>query len=111
MILTEYEEHVAFIQYLDTRGIPYFHVPNETYTKSWNVKRKNRAMGVKKGVPDIFMLVKGRLASVEMKRLKGGVTSPEQKAWIQMLNDSGIPSRVCKGCDAAIAFVTELENN
>lgn len=50
---TEQQEQIVLIQYLNLKGIPHFRVPNETYTKSWNQKRLNKALGVKAGVPDL----------------------------------------------------------
>ncbi len=48
-----------------------------------------------------------RLVFIEMKRKKGGVVSPEQKQWLNVLNLAGIESVVCRGADEAIRFVEE----
>lgn len=109
MIPTEYEEQVAFVQYLHLRNIPHFRVPSETYTKSWNQKRKNKALGVVAGVPDLFCVVNNQLIAVEMKRTKGSVTSKAQTEWLERLQQAGIPARICRGADAAIEFITEIE--
>jgi len=105
VVPTEQQEQIALVQYLTIRGIPHFRVPNETYTKSWNQKRLNKALGVKSGVPDLFVIYKNRMKAVELKRKKGGVTSDAQKEWIGILNEAGIPAKVCKGSDEAIAFI------
>jgi hypothetical protein len=42
------------------------------------------------------------------KRKKGGVTSANQKQWIKTLNEAGIQTVVCKGCDAAIEFIESI---
>ncbi len=109
MIPTEYQEQVAFIRYLELKGYDYFHVPNSTYTKSWNQKRLNKALGVKPGVPDIFVIVEGDLITVEMKRVKGGRATQAQLDWIKKLNSAGIPSKVCRGAQEAIEFVESYE--
>ena len=49
-----------------------------------------------------------RLVAIEMKRRKGGVTSENQKKWIKTLNEAGIQTVVCKGCDAAIEFIESI---
>ena len=49
-----------------------------------------------------------RLVAIEMKRKKGGVTSANQKQWIKTLNEAGIQTVVCKGCDAAIEFIESI---
>lgn len=108
---TEDMEQRAVVHYCDIRGIPRFRVPNETYTKSWSQKNRNKALGVSAGVPDLFCIVNGQLIAIEMKRTKGSVTSPEQKAWLEKLNDAGIPAYVCKGADAAIAVIEQHLKN
>jgi hypothetical protein len=106
---TEAVEQRLFVQYLRLKGYKHFRVPSETFTKSWNQKRVNRDLGVVKGVPDLFVIVKNRLIAVEMKRTKGSVTSPEQVEWIKALNDAGVIARICKGVEEAIKFVEEME--
>lgn len=102
---TEQEEQIALVQYLNLKHIPHFRVPNETYTKSWNQKRLNKALGVQPGIPDLFVIFNNQMKGVELKRIKGGVTSEAQKEWIKKLNQAGIPVKVCKGCDEAIKFI------
>lgn len=54
---TEDQEQEAFVQWLRLKGYPHFRVPNETYTKSWSQKAKNKKLGVSSGVPDLFVAV------------------------------------------------------
>lgn len=106
---TEYEEQVAFVEWLELKKLKHSAIPNSTYTTSWNQKRKNKAMGLNAGLPDMLIIVPTGLAFVEMKRKKGGKISPEQQSWIDALNRcSGVEARVCYGCDEAIAFISEL---
>lgn len=124
---TEDQEQEAFVQWLRLKGYPHFRVPNETYTRSWSQKAKNKKLGVSSGVPDLFVAVpfppphliiahKDRddevrnktLVAIEMKRRKGGVTSENQKKWIKTLNEAGVQTVVCKGCDAAIEFIESI---
>lgn len=124
---TEDQEQEAFVQWLRLKGYAHFRVPNETYTKSWSQKAKNKKLGVSSGVPDLFVAVpfppphliiahKDRddevrnktLVAIEMKRKKGGVTSTNQKKWIKTLNEAGIQAVVCKGCDEAIEFIKSI---
>lgn len=104
---TEHTEQVIFVNWLKASKIPHFRVPNETYTKSWSQKAKNKALGVSAGVPDLFVALKGiGLIGIEMKRLKGSVTSQAQKDWQAILNDCpGVAVHICKGADAAIAVI------
>lgn len=108
MIPTEEQEQMAFVQWLALKHIDHFRVPNETFTKSWNQKRKNKALGVSSGVPDLFVILPkpyNRLVAIEMKRIKGGVTSESQKIWLHKLNAARVEAVVCKGCDEAIEFI------
>ena len=127
---TEEQEQMAFVQWLRLKGYAHFRVPNETYTKSFKQKAKNKALGVSSGVPDLFVVVPRQqelwnglgaeairtgdtatvptLVAIEMKRKKGGVTSANQKRWIKTLNEAGIQTVVCKGCEAAIAFIESI---
>ena len=124
---TEDQEQEAFVQWLRLKGYPHFRVPNETYTRSWSQKAKNKKLGVSSGVPDLFVAVpfppphliiahKDRddevrnktLVAIEMKRKKGGVTSANQKQWIKTLNEAGVQTVVCKGCNAAIEFIESI---
>lgn len=95
---TEHQECVVFTKWLDLLKIPYFHIPNETFTRSWVTKRKNKEMGVKAGVPDYFILANNTPIFLEMKRKKGGVVSSEQKDWLRVLGDCTVLRVfVCKG--------------
>lgn len=65
-----------------------------------NLKRQ----GVKKGVPDIFLAYpvppyNGMF--IELKRLKGGVVSEDQKVWMELLHSFGYHVVVCKGFEVA----------
>lgn len=60
--------------------------------------------GVKSGVPDICLPVpKGGYGAlyIELKRVKGGVTSANQRIWLNLLNANGNKVVVCKGWIAA----------
>lgn len=105
LIPSESEEQAIFVQWLRLKGIHHFRVPNETYTKSWKQKAMNKALGVSSGVPDLFLIVGGQMVAIEMKRLKGGKTTPNQKEWLARLNAAGVPSLVCNGAKEAITYV------
>lgn len=102
----EEDEQIAVVRYLELKNLKFTSIPNATYTTSWNQKRKNKAMGVRAGLPDLLVIVKDKLLFIEMKRIKGGVVSEEQKEWIDALNlTMGVSARICKGADEAINFI------
>jgi hypothetical protein len=69
-----------------------------------------RAQGVKAGVPDLCLPVprQGKHGLyIEMKRLRGGTVSAEQRAWHIALRDVGHRVEVCRGASAAIEVLTD----
>ena len=90
------------------------HIPQETFTKSWVTKNKNKAMGVRSGVPDMLIVFPDAVLFLELKRLKGGVVSEAQKAWLTALNgvadaNGGVVfSGVARGFDEAKTAIDNL---
>ena len=69
-----------------------------------------KAEGVRRGFPDMILPVarKGyHSLAIELKRLHGGAVSPEQKGWLEALNNQGWLAVVCKGASEAIKTITE----
>lgn len=102
-LLSEYTECLLLVDYLETlktqgKIILFTHVPNETFTKSWSIKTKNKRMGVRRGFPDYVIVFKKnkRIIFIEMKALKGKL-SVEQEEWRQALDFA----YVCFGFDEA----------
>lgn len=65
---------------------------------------KFKAMGVKRGFPDLFFPVRRGIFPgllIEMKKLKGGVVSDEQDKWKQHLQSQGYGVMICEGWEAA----------
>lgn len=107
----EDREHYAVVQWCEVQGIPVFHVPNNTWTKSVMQRTRNSLLGVRAGIPDLFLPVGGvGMLVIEMKRPKEkGKTNyptPAQKAWIEKLNACpGTQATVAYGAEEAIAFI------
>jgi len=69
-----------------------------------------KAEGVKAGVPDVHLPVPvGRHHGlyIELKRTVGGRVEQAQAEWIEDLQAQGYRVEVCRGCDAAVAAITE----
>lgn len=80
-----------------------FHVPNGGSRGPAEAGRF-KAMGVKRGVPDVFLDVpRGGYHGlrIEMKRRRGGVLSDDQADWIDWYNSNGYRAVVCYGWDEA----------
>jgi len=109
----EYQECVALAQYLDIlqtqkKILRYTHIPNETFTKSWNQKMKNKRQGVHPGIPDYIILFPRLLVFLEMKRIKGSSVSVDQMAWITDLSSLGFIATVCYGFEHARAIIEDI---
>jgi VRR-NUC domain len=99
-IPTEDEEQMLFVQWF-RRSYPdvrIFAIPNGGY-RSTSQAALLKATGVSAGVPDLF-IPEWKLW-IEMKRIKGGTVSQDQKDWIKYLNDIGHTAIVCKGFEEA----------
>jgi len=102
---TEDQECIWIAEYLEekaiTKGWVYTKTTQETYTTSWAQKKKNKLMGLKKGLLDYIIVIPGDIVNIlvfaEAKRTKGGVLSEDQKKWIAAL----------KGCFKVVVFVAK----
>lgn len=113
----EREEQATFVQWLELQGLLFSSTAQSTYTTSWNQKRLNHATGLRKGVPDMLVIVpkdkskdgNGYCLFIELKRLQGGVVSKEQKHWHDSINALETPytqAYVAKGANEAINIVS-----
>lgn len=116
----EDDECIVFSDWLKANNIPAAHIANESRSSSKNAMirgAKLKRMGQSKGVWDyeVYVPIKGitgqvdcyQQLKIEMKRRKGGTVSAEQKQWRIIYELAGIPCKVCKGADEAIAFVSK----
>lgn len=104
---TEAQEAAVLVGYLRMKGYKFHHSPNETGSSADMRRRAIRVKreGTSKGFPDYLIIVNNQLIAIELKRLKGSTTSPEQYEWITALMKAGIPAIICKGAKDAIDFV------
>lgn len=103
---TEHEEQRNFVQWFRRKypKIRIFAIPNGG-ARHPAVAYKLKAEGVLRGVPDLY-IPEWKLW-IEMKRIKGGVLSDDQKDWIEYLESVGDHVRVGLGCEGAIKEVSE----
>ena len=113
----EHDEAKVFAEYLTIqlklgKVIEFTKTAQETFTRSWSQKNKNKAEGVRSGIPDFVILTPAYLIFVEMKRRKKSLSrvSEGQKVWVNGIeNLCGVcRARICYGADEAIEFVDEL---
>lgn len=102
--MTETQEQKQLIQWCrtDPRFQFLFHIPNESVGgQGWMVR--NRQMGVRAGVPDLFYPVPAQGYHglfIEMKTEKGRL-DPKQKRWIEILEAFGYKCVVAHGWEKA----------
>lgn len=71
-------------------------------------RKKAKRQGLPKGFPDINLPVVCYPwvgLYIELKRVKGGIVSKEQKWWLEKLNEQGYYAVVAKGHEEAIGFI------
>ena len=99
-IPTEHEEQRELVRWFRQTwpGVRIHAIPNGG-ARSKATAGRLKAEGVVSGVPDLF--VPAWRLWIEMKRVKGGSLSAEQKDWIQYLESVGYWVIVGKGADDA----------
>lgn len=118
LIPTEEDEQIAVFDWIACAENQYpalklcFHIANGGKRTITEAKRF-KAMGVKAGVPDLFLPVpRGRYHGlwIEMKRTQDGKVSENQKWWIGALNSLGYSAQVAYGAEQAIRQLEEYLN-
>ncbi len=94
---TEHQITVQVAQYLQLlknqgKVLIFTKTAQETYTKSWSVKAKNKSEGVHAGLTDMIVVFRSVVLFLELKREKGGVVSQAQKEWQNALLCGSKPS-------------------
>ena len=77
-----------------------------------------RAEGIKAGAPDLIIFDRPPSkreakeacpgVAIELKRIKGGRVSDEQRQWLDNLSARGWITAVCKGFEEAVKLLEEL---
>ena len=101
---TEAQEQARLVAYLRRRGWLFSATANGVGTSPVQRSRM-AALGVQRGVPDVFVFepTEGSVGiAIELKRASGGVVSPEQRRWVEWLTARGWLAFVAHGADDAI---------
>lgn len=115
MTPTEHEDHLALVEWANYHIICrryLIHIENERQcTPAQGVMRKRK--GVKKGVSDFFLAYPTGKHSglwIELKRVKGGIVSPEQLDWLARMADVGYKAVVAHGFEEARQVIEDYLN-
>ena len=110
---TEDAEPMALFRWAELQAGKYpelrllFHIPNGGSRGKAEAGRF-RAMGVKAGVPDLFLPVARQGMHglfIELKRQKGSRVSKEQQTWGTALYKQGYAAHVCYGWEDAMRVI------
>lgn len=110
IIPTEDEEMATVVDFLRLRGFCFHHSPNGGKRPITTAKRMKR-LGTFAGFPDLIILdpPKGHVGTaIELKRLKGGTVSTDQRKWLEKLKERGWHVAVCRGAGEAIDLIERL---
>ena len=112
---TEEQEQTAVFQWADIMQTQYpelallFHIPNGGVRSKTEAVRFKRA-GVKAGVPDLFLPVPRSVYHglfIELKRRNGSRVRPEQKAWLDALENQRYFCVIARGAEAACQYIQD----
>lgn len=118
IIPTELQEQIAVFNWVNlmTRKYPVLKYMNASLNGvrlTIGQATLAKKSGMIKGYPDIFLPYRNKTYNglfIELKRIKGGVVSPEQKDFISFLNSQGYLAVVCKGSKEAINTIQSYLN-
>lgn len=96
----EHVEQAMFVKWfrMQYKNVRIFAVPNAA-ARDHNAASYMRAEGLSAGCPDLW--IPEWCMTVEMKRLKGSVTSDEQISWRDYLLSIGWQAHICNGFEEA----------
>lgn len=109
----EHDHQVAFFQILELNSRKYpqlvtgvFAVPNGGFRDQATAK-KLKAEGVRRGVPDILIMIprRGYFAAAIENKAPAGRLSPEQKQMLDSLNANGYMTKICYSVDEQVKFL------
>lgn len=110
----EQEEQKTLVQYCKLKRLMYFAPMNENKQSFTNritaikIEQKAKAMGKVVGTSDLIVMLPNKILFIELKRIKGSVTSQAQKDFIERVNTFGYSEgRICRGTNEAIDFINE----
>lgn len=85
----------------------FYHIPNEG-KRSPAAAMRLKQEGMKRGVPDNCLPVaRGKYHGlyIELKRIRDGRATQDQKQWIEDLNNQGYLATICKGWEEAAKVI------
>ena len=107
-MLSEDQIQITFKNWCDKQDFIalHWHVPNGMHSNS-KEGAYFKKMGLKKGIPDYWVLLKsGKLLVIEFKKPNGTVSQEQQKI-LKILTILNIANKVCYSSHEAVLFIKE----
>lgn len=106
----EYSEQVTVFEWCDWHKVELVYATLNGVKLPIGLAVKMSKAGLKRGPLDIVLdQARGGYHGlrIELKRVKGGVISDEQKIWLSLYEQHGYHAKVCRGAKEAIAVIEE----
>ena len=105
---SENQIHEAVVDHIRARarrGV-HWHHPATGELRDPITAAKLKRMGVRAGLPDLLLVIEGRLHGLELKRERGGRVSPAHQAMHDELRAAGAIVETAKGLNEALGVLT-----
>ncbi len=108
--MSEAKIQADIVQYLQTRGVYFFSVPNEAAGRDAAIRMARlKAMGLRSGVSDMVLIFPGQVVFVEVKDEKGK-QSDNQRRFQDKVNELGFDYFLVKSVEDVEKVVDKFIN-
>lgn len=108
--MSEAKIQADIVQYLQTRGVYFFSVPNEAAGRDAAIRMARlKAMGLRSGVSDMVLIFPGQVVFVEVKDEKGK-QSDAQRRFQDKVNELGFDYYLVRSVEDVEKVVYRFDN-
>ena len=108
--MSEAKIQADIVQYLQTRGVYFFSVPNEAAGRDAAIRMARlKAMGLRSGVSDMVLIFPGQVVFVEVKD-ENGKQSDNQRRFQDKVNELGFDYFLVKSVEDVQKVVDKFIN-
>ena len=117
--MSEAQEQKNLVQWLELNNYKFTAVPNDTFTKSWAIKNKNKSIWVRPWMSDLIIILKrGNILFLELKKspwkkwgMNWSVVSEHQLSWQKAINSCvWVQYEIVQWCEKSIELIKRLDN-
>lgn len=108
--MSEAKIQADIVQYLQTRGVYFFSVPNEAAGRDAAIRMARlKALGLRSGVSDMVLIFPGQVVFVEVKDDKGK-QSDAQRRFQDKVNELGFDYYLVRSVEDVEKVVDKFDN-